>query len=149
MCVRANLRAQVPFPVLLIYRGRWLRSFMAVGQTREGGREGGQGILKEASVQRWTKRWTCFAKQQPGRAKQKVLAHLSVNSCSDVRIFSVGERRNIRPFSNLKSSNPQCLSFLSSFLCVLDIELFCSHEAPLNCAGREGKPARARGHVGA
>ena len=45
LCVRANLRAQVPFPVLLIYRGRWLRSFMAMGQTRE-------GILKEASVYR-------------------------------------------------------------------------------------------------
>ena len=35
--VRANLGgAQVPFLVLLIYRGRWLRSFMVVGQTREG-----------------------------------------------------------------------------------------------------------------
>ena len=25
-------------------------------------------------VQRWAKRWTCFAKQQPGRARQKFLA---------------------------------------------------------------------------
>ena len=25
-------------------------------------------------VQRWTKRWTCFAKQPPGKARQKFLA---------------------------------------------------------------------------
>ena len=25
-------------------------------------------------VQSWTKRWTCFAKQQPGRARHKFLA---------------------------------------------------------------------------
>ena len=25
-------------------------------------------------VQRWTKRWTCFAKKQPGKARQKFLA---------------------------------------------------------------------------
>ena len=36
--------------------------------------------IKKASLQaafeveRWTKRWTCFAKQRPGRARQKLLA---------------------------------------------------------------------------
>ena len=35
---------------------------------------GGRGRGPVVYVQRWTKRWTCFAKQQPGRTRQKFLA---------------------------------------------------------------------------
>ena len=37
------------------------------------------------AVQRWTKRWTCFAKQQPGRNFSQPRAHLLVNPCTLAR----------------------------------------------------------------
>ena len=40
-------------------------------------------------IKRWTKRWTCFAKQQPGRARQKFIATYGppfVNLCMYVQM---------------------------------------------------------------
>ena len=34
----------------------------------------GAAVIEEITIHRWTKRWTCFAKRQPGRAKLKFLA---------------------------------------------------------------------------
>ena len=33
-----------------------------------------ESLSHQHHVQRWTKRWTCFAKQEPGRVSQKFLA---------------------------------------------------------------------------